>query len=56
MWYNKDMRKKSDFILRLALILGDAVVLILSFPAAYNIRVFVVPRPFVFEAQILEFT
>ncbi len=56
MWYNKDMRKKSDFILRLALILGDAVVLILSFAAAYFIRVYVDPRPFVFESQILEFT
>lgn len=50
------MRKKSDFILRLALILGDAVVLILSFAAAYFIRVHVDPRPYEFESQLLEFT
>ncbi|MDO4507942.1 MAG: exopolysaccharide biosynthesis polyprenyl glycosylphosphotransferase [Candidatus Saccharibacteria bacterium] len=50
------MRKKSDFILRLALILGDAVALILSFAAAYFVRVYVDPRPYVFESQLLEFT
>ena len=50
------MRKKSDFILRLCLIIGDALALILSFAMAYFIRVNVDPRPFVFEAQIQEFT
>lgn len=50
------MRKKSDFILRLALIIGDAVILILSFAAAYFIRVHVDPRPYEFESQLLEFT
>lgn len=50
------MRKKSDYILRLALILGDAVVLILSFALAYFIRVHVDPRPYMFESQLFEFT
>lgn len=50
------MRKKSDFVLRLALILGDAAMLVLSFAAAYFIRVHVDPRPYVFESQLLEFT
>ncbi|MDO4612359.1 MAG: hypothetical protein Q4B29_02795, partial [Candidatus Saccharibacteria bacterium] len=50
------MRKKSDFILRLALILGDAVAVILSFAMAYFIRVHVDPRPYEFESQLLEFT
>ncbi len=50
------MRKKSDFILRLCLIIGDALALILSFAMAYFIRVHVDPRPYVFEAQFREFT
>lgn len=50
------MRKKSDFILRLSLIIGDALMLILSFAMAYYIRVHVDPRPFTFEAQLLDFT
>ena len=50
------MRKKSGFILRLCLVIGDAVALILSFAMAYFIRVHVDPRPFVFEAQLLDFT
>ncbi len=50
------MRKKSDFILRLCLIIGDAVALILSFAFAYFIRVHIDPRPFVFESQLLDFT
>lgn len=50
------MRKKSDFILRLCLIIGDAMALILSFATAYFIRVHVDPRPYVFEAQITDFT
>ncbi|MBO7132142.1 sugar transferase [Candidatus Saccharibacteria bacterium] len=50
------MRKKSDFILRLCLIIGDAVALILSFAIAYYIRVHVDPRPYVFESQLLDFT
>ncbi len=50
------MRKKSDFILRLALILGDGLMLILSFALAYFIRVHVDPRPYMFESQLLEFT
>ena len=49
------MRKKSDFVLRFCLLIGDAIALILSFAAAYFIRVYVDPRPFVFEAQIREF-
>ena len=50
------MRKKSDFILRFCLIVGDALALILSFAMAYFIRVHVDPRPYVFESQLLEFT
>ncbi len=50
------MRKKSDFILRFCLIIGDALALILSFAMAYFIRVHVDPRPYVFEAQLLDFT
>ena len=50
------MRKKSDFILRFCLIIGDAVALILSFAMAYFIRVHVDPRPFTFESQLLDFT
>lgn len=49
------MQKKSDFVLRLLLIIGDAVALIMSFAMAYFIRVHVDPRPFVFEAQIVDF-
>ena len=50
------MRKKSDFILRFCLIIGDALALILSFAMAYFIRVHVDPRPYVFEAQLADFT
>lgn len=50
------MRKKSDFILRLCLIIGDAVALILSFAFAYFIRVYIDPRPYEFESQLLDFT
>ena len=49
------MRKKSDYILRLGLILGDALALILSFAAAYFIRVKVDPRPWMFEFDFLGF-
>lgn len=55
MWYNRVMRKKSDFILRFCLILGDAIALALSFAAAYLVRVYVDPRPFVFEVQLRDF-
>ena len=50
------MRKKSDFILRFCLIVGDALALILSFATAYFIRVHVDPRPYEFEAQLSDFT
>ena len=50
------MRKKSDFILRLCLIIGDALMLILSFAMAYYIRVNVDPRPYEFEPQLWNFT
>ena len=49
------MRKKSDFILRLLLIIGDALALVLSFAMAYFIRVKVDPRPYTFESQFFEF-
>ncbi|MBQ1298228.1 exopolysaccharide biosynthesis polyprenyl glycosylphosphotransferase [Candidatus Saccharibacteria bacterium] len=50
------MRKKSDYVLRFSLIVGDALMLILSFAMAYYIRVHVDPRPFTFESQFLDFT
>ena len=49
------MRKKSDSILRLLLIIGDALALILSFAFAYFIRVKIDPRPWMFEFQFYEF-
>lgn len=49
------MRKKSDFILRLCLIIGDAVALVLSFAMAYVVRVYVDPRPIAFEVQLADF-
>lgn len=50
------MRKKSDFILRLSLIIGDALALVASFAMSYYIRVKIDPRPFTFESQFFEFT
>lgn len=50
------MRKKSDYILRFCLILGDALALVGSFAMAYFVRVHVDPRPFMFESQLLDFT
>ncbi|MBR3322356.1 sugar transferase [Candidatus Saccharibacteria bacterium] len=49
------MRKKSDYILRVLLIIGDALALILSFAMAYFIRVKIDPRPWMFEFQFFEF-
>ena len=49
------MQKKSDFVLRLCLIIGDAVALIVSFAAAYYIRVTIDPRPYFFETQWWDF-
>lgn len=50
------MRKKSDYILRFCLIIGDGIALVLSFAMAYFIRVHVDPRPYVFESQLFDFT
>lgn len=49
------MQKKSDYFLRMALIIGDAAMLILSFAASYAIRVHVDPRPYVFVSQLSDF-
>ena len=49
------MRKKSDYILRVLLIIGDALALILSFAFAYFIRVKIDPRPYTFESQFFDF-
>ncbi len=49
------MRKKSDSILRILLMIGDAVALVASFAMAYFIRVKVDPRPFTFESQFFDF-
>ncbi|MBQ6461618.1 sugar transferase [Candidatus Saccharibacteria bacterium] len=50
------MRKKSDFVLRIALIIGDSLMLILSYAMAYFIRVHVDQRPYTFESQLADFT
>ena len=50
------MRRKSDFVLRFCLIIGDGLALIASFAMAYFIRVHVDPRPYMFESQLLDFT
>ncbi len=50
------MNRKSDFVLRFCLIVGDAIALILSFATAYFVRVHVDPRPYVFESELLNFT
>ena len=50
------MRKKSDIILRVCLLIGDAMALVLSFAAAYFVRVHVYPRPYTFESQLFDFT
>lgn len=50
------MRRKSDFVLKFCLVVGDALALILSFAIAYYVRVHVDPRPYVFESQLLNFT
>ena len=49
------MRKKSDSIIRLALIIGDACALILSVGLAYFIRSHVDPRPYYFESDLSDF-
>ncbi|MDO5451749.1 MAG: exopolysaccharide biosynthesis polyprenyl glycosylphosphotransferase [Candidatus Saccharibacteria bacterium] len=49
------MRKKSDLVLRVCLIVSDALMLVLSFACAYFIRVKVDPRPWMFEFQFFEF-
>lgn len=50
------MKKKSDSILRVALIIGDGLALVLSYAMAYFIRVHVDPRPYEFESQLAVFT
>ncbi len=50
------MKSKSDVFLRIALMIGDGLMLILSFALAYFIRVHVDPRPYEFESQLLVFT
>lgn len=50
------MRKKSDFIIRLCMIIGDAIALTLSFATAYFVRVNVVSRAYIFESELLQFT
>ena len=49
------MRKKPDFILRLCLIFSDAVAMIASFAFAYFARIYIDPRPYVFEVEIFDF-
>ena len=49
------MHQRSDYILRLALIIGDAIALILSFAAAYLFRIHIDPRPYTFESEFVKF-
>ena len=49
------MRKKSDLVLKLCLVIGDALALIASFAMAYYIRVRVDPRPYTFVTQFADF-
>ena len=53
--YNINMRRKSDSIIRLGLIIGDALALILSVGLAYFIRSHVDPRPYYFQSDLSEF-
>ncbi len=50
------MRQKSNVILKVMLVVGDAIALILSFASAYFIRVHLDPRPYVFNSELLSFT
>ena len=49
------MRKKSDFILRLCIIFGDAVMLILSFAFAFFARSHLDPRPYYYDSTLQDF-
>lgn len=49
------MRRKSDYVLRLCLLIGDALALMVSFATAYYIRVTFDPRPYLFTTQWSEF-
>ena len=49
------MRKKSDLVLKLCLVIGDALALLASFTMAYYIRVRVDPRPYTFVTQFTDF-
>ncbi len=49
------MRKKSDIILRFCLIVGDAIMLVLSFAFAYFVRAHIDPRPYYFDVTMVEF-
>lgn len=50
------MQKKADYILRAALIIGDALALIFAFAFAYFIRTNLDPRPYFFDVEIRSFT
>ena len=49
------MKKNSDFIFRLFLILGDIIAIIASFAFAYIIRTKLDSRPYYFEITSMEF-
>ena len=49
------MQKKSDYILKLCLVIGDALALVVSFAFAYYIRVRIDPRPYFFATQFGDF-
>ena len=49
------MKKNSDFIFRLFLILGDIIAIIASFAFAYMIRTKLDTRPYYFELTSMEF-
>jgi len=49
------MQKKSDQLLRIAIIIGDALALIVSFLIAFIFRTRLDPRPYYFETTLPEF-
>lgn len=49
------MRKKSDFILRLCIIFGDAAMIILSFAFAFFARSHIDPRPYYYDYPLVDF-
>ncbi len=50
------MQKKSDYVLRFCLIVGDIIAIVLAFALAYFIRTHLGSRPYYFESELFNFT